>query len=168
VQAVKEAVRIEQVASDYGDFRLSGPGRLVGQCVCPDHDDRTPSLFIFLKEQRFKCFGIGCGASGDVLDLMMLASPDMALWEALVDLSVRYGVDLPGRPDSWYRKQARQRPIRNAIDEAKVLHIQRRVFRIFVPLLREIEVEREQREETEALWDLAEEIATLIWAGRSS
>jgi hypothetical protein len=78
LQAVKEAVRIEQVASDYGDFRLAGPDRLVGRCVSSDHEDRTPSLFIFLREQRFKCFGIGCGASGDVLDLVMLASVNLS------------------------------------------------------------------------------------------
>ncbi len=73
VEAVKEAARIEDVASDYGAFRLMGAGRLLGRCVSPDHEDKTPSMHIFTNEQRFKCFGIGCGEHGDVLDLVQRA-----------------------------------------------------------------------------------------------
>ena len=165
IRAVKDGVRIEAVASDYGEPRLMGRGRLLMRCVSPAHDDRTPSLTVFTEEQRFKCFGVGCGAHGDVLDLVRLAE-GCELWEAMMILSTRYGIKLPGRPKSWYRKNARQRPIRDKLDEAKIRHIQRRVFRIFHPLLEEIEDETERRQEIEYLWDAAEQIAVCIWAGR--
>ena len=54
IEAAKGAARIELVAQDYGEFRLSGSGRLLGRCVSPGHEDRTPSLSIFTEEQRFK------------------------------------------------------------------------------------------------------------------
>ena len=47
-------------------------------------------------------------------------------------------------------------------------HVQRRIFRIFLPLIEEIDDQEERREETEYLWDAAEEIAVLTVAGRSS
>jgi DNA primase len=37
---------------------------------CPFHDDRTPSFFVFVNEQRFHCFG--CKVKGDVLDFIQL------------------------------------------------------------------------------------------------
>jgi hypothetical protein len=45
-------------------LRKSG-NRLVG--LCPFHDDKTPSVYIF-DNQRFHCFG--CGAHGDVIDFV--------------------------------------------------------------------------------------------------
>lgn len=87
---------------------------------------------------------------------------------AAADLLHEYGREIPDRPASWYAKQARQKPIRNAIEEAKVRHTQRRLFRIFLPLIEEIPDEQERREETEYLWDTAEEIAVLTVAGRRS
>lgn len=39
---------------------------LVG--LCPLHADRTPSFVVDPERQRFKCFG--CGAGGDVIDLI--------------------------------------------------------------------------------------------------
>ena len=37
--------------------------------LCPFHGDRHPSLYFDVKRNRFKCFA--CGASGDVIDLVM-------------------------------------------------------------------------------------------------
>ena len=37
--------------------------------LCPFHGDRHPSLHFDVKRNRFKCFA--CGASGDVIDLVM-------------------------------------------------------------------------------------------------
>jgi DNA primase len=165
IRAVKDAARIEQVVQDYGEFRLVGSGRLLGPCVSPGHEDRTPSMSAYTDTQRFKCFG--CQEGGDVLDLVVLAE-GCELWEAMVSLSTRYGIELPGRPDSWYRKQERQKPARDAQQEAKIRHIQRRVFRTFRPMIWEIEDEDERREEVEYLWEAAEEIAVCIWAGRRS
>lgn len=165
LEAVKDCARIELVAQDYGEFKLAGSGRLLGRCVSPSHEDRTPSLTIFTEEQRFKCFGIGCEAHGDVLDFMMLAE-GCELWEAMMILSTRYGIQLPERPPTWPAKQERQAPVRQALEDAKIAHLQRRVFRRFMALLESIEDEQERQAEAEHLWEAAREIAVLVWAGR--
>ena len=163
IDAVKEAARIEEVAGDYGEFKLAGAGRLLGRCISPDHSDRTPSMTIYVDEQRFRCFGLGCGAHGDVLDLVMLAEPDLELWEAMVSLATRYGIQLPERPGSWFARQKRQAPVRDAIEEALIEHFARRLFRcMFVPSIEQIEDEGERREETDLLWDACVEIA-ILW-----
>ena len=161
LDAVKEAARIEEVAAIYGEFKLAGSGRLLGRCVSPDHTDRTPSMYVFPDEQRFKCFGIGCGAHGDVLDLVRLAE-GVELWEAMMILSQRYGGELPEKPRAWFRRQKRQAPVRDAIEEALVEHFARRLFRrVFLLTVEQIEDEDERREEADLLWDACVEIAVL-------
>lgn len=152
VAAVKRGVRIERVAGDYGKFRLLGSGRLEGRCVNPDHEDKTPSLSIYPDTQIFRCYG--CGAHGDVLDLVMLAEPGMLLWEAIMTLSTRYGVELPGRPASWYRRQARQKPVRDGI-EATMIHVARRRLyqRFFEPLILATENEENRAHDAELFWE---------------
>jgi DNA primase len=159
LQAIKESVRIEVVAADYGEPRLVGGGRLVMRCISPSHEDKHPSLTLYPEEQRFKCFG--CGEYGDVLDLVQLAE-DGELWEAMIGLSVRYGIELPGRPESWFRRQRRQAEVRDAYEAAWVGHYQRRIFRTFLHAIERIEDTDQRREEIELLWDIAGEIG-LIW-----
>ena len=36
--------------------------------LCPFHDEKTPSFHIFLKQNKFHCFG--CTAKGDVIDFV--------------------------------------------------------------------------------------------------
>ncbi|MCD7751956.1 MAG: CHC2 zinc finger domain-containing protein, partial [Lachnospiraceae bacterium] len=57
-EAVKQSVTTRQAAEAYG-IRVNRNG----MCVCPFHDDRTPSMKV---DQRFHCFG--CQADGDVID----------------------------------------------------------------------------------------------------
>ena len=39
------------------------------KALCPFHEDRHPSLHFDIKRNRYKCFS--CGASGNVIDLVM-------------------------------------------------------------------------------------------------
>jgi hypothetical protein len=152
LEAVKEGARIEVVAQDYGEFKLAGSERLLGRCLSPGHEDRTASLTIFTEDQRFKCFGIGCGAHGDVLDLVMLAE-GCELWEAMMILSTRYGIQLPGRPPAWFRKQERQATVRNIVREAIKSSRRRRFFRgVILPTLEGIADEEERRAEIKRTW----------------
>lgn len=52
---------------DLYDGQLYGRVRRYG--LCPFHNEKTPSFYIF-KENRFKCFG--CGAHGTAIDFLML------------------------------------------------------------------------------------------------
>jgi DNA primase len=136
IEAIKEAVRIEQVASEYGEFKFQGAGRLLGRCVSESHEDRTPSLTIFAETQTFKCFG--CQAQGDVLDLEELAGRHADTWTAMLALSVRYGVELPRRPGRWHEWQDEKAKRRQMIRDALADSYQRRWFRIFGTFLADI------------------------------
>ncbi len=152
VRALKDALRIEEVVASYGEFKLAGSGRLLGRCVSPHHEDRTPSMSVYTTEQRFKCFG--CGEHGDVLDLARLAE-GCELHEAMVLLSTRYGVELPGRPDSWHRKRERQAPVRDGLDELRIRRLQNTLYKMVEPFVTDLEdAERAWREclTLAALW----------------
>ena len=57
---------IADVASKF--TKLTGRGnRLKGRC--PMHHERTPSFYVFLDSQKWRCYG-GCADYGDVVDLL--------------------------------------------------------------------------------------------------
>jgi CHC2-type zinc finger protein len=153
--------------------RLCGPGQMrkVGKewaalCPLPDHTERTPSFTVDPGKNVWFCFG--CLRGGDVVELARFAwgyeKQEAAM--AAANLLHEFGHPIPEKPASWYGKQRRQKPARDALQEAKIRHLQRRVFRIFLPMIEEIEDEDERRTEIEFLWDAAQEIAVCLWAGR--
>jgi DNA primase len=133
IEAIKDAVPIEQIAAEYGLFKLLGNGRLLGQCVAPNHEDRTPSMTVFTDTQRFKCFG--CGLGGDVIDLEEVAGRHLETWTAIVALSTRYGVELPQRPKRWHKRQDEKERVREAAKKYIADRYQRRLTRVFAPLV---------------------------------
>jgi hypothetical protein len=48
--------------------RWDGTADYMISCPCPGHDDSTPSCIIHPRTDRWNCFG--CGAHGDVLELV--------------------------------------------------------------------------------------------------
>ena len=138
----------------------------VTNCVLPDHEDRTPSFTVNPEKNLFWCHG--CLRGGDVVRLARLAWGYYPNEEATAaaNLLHEFGHEIPSRPASWYAKQRRQKPARDALEEAELLHVQRRVFRRFVPFIEAIENEAERLEETELMWEAAGEIAALVLAGR--
>ena len=157
--AAKEDVRIETVAADYSELRLLAGRRLLGRCVSPDHEDRTPSMTVYTGTQTFKCYGIGCGAQGDVIDLVGLAE-GCEPWEAMAHLVTHYGVDLPGRPGSWHRKQDRQKPVRDGIAAARMHVARRRLYRrFFEPLVLDTEDPEDREHDAQAFWEATEPLA---------
>jgi hypothetical protein len=162
LDAIKDGVRIEQVAQEQGEFRLVGDGRLLGRCISPDHEDRTPSMHVFTETQTFKCFGIGCGAQGDVIDLVMLVE-DCEIWEALMIVATRHGIELPERPRSWFARQERQKPVRDALEQAKIGRVQRRLYRwLCAPHVARFQDEAERRDEEAIAWRDCGRIARIM------
>ncbi len=133
------------------------------QCPLPEHDDRNPSFRVNPDKERFFCFG--CGERGDVVELARLAW-GYELHEvatAAAELLYRFGHPLPERPPSWYRKQQRQKPVRDAIGRARFEHLRRRLFRrFFEPSLLPIEDWEERKEETRLLWEATEPLAEML------
>jgi DNA primase len=160
-EAVRGVVPIEEVAQRYTKLEpLGGEAWFTGRCPLPDHEDRTPSFYIY-PPGRFHCYG--CGRFGDVVDLEFFCGDYGELWEAMIALSLEYGVELPKRPESWYRKQERQKPVRDAINQAKFDHLRRRLFRrFFEPSLLRIEDSAEREAEAVLLWDATTPLAEMM------
>jgi DNA primase len=163
-EAIRDEVPIEEVASRYTQLEpLGGQAWFTGRCPLPDHDDSTPSFYIY-SPGRYHCYG--CGGRGDVVDLEFHCGDYGELWEAMVSLAVEYGVELPERSPSWYRRQERQKPVRDALEEVKVRHVQRRLYRLFAPVIERIEDQAERTAEKVQTWHDLRHVAALIVAGR--
>jgi DNA primase len=160
-EVIREAVPIEEVARRYTDLEpFGGQAWFTGRCPLPDHEDKTPSFYIY-PPGRYWCYG--CNRGGDVVDLEFFCGDYGELWEAMIALSLEYGVELPRRPESWHRKQERQRPVRDAINRARFDHLRRRLFRwFFEPSLVQIENVDEREAEAALLWDATAPLAEMM------
>jgi hypothetical protein len=154
IEAIKQGVRIETVASEYGEFREVGAGKLLGRCVSPDHEDKTPSLTVWTETGTFKCFG--CQAHGDVIDLEGLAGRHADTWTAMVALSERYAVKLPGRSETWHQWQSEKLSIEAVAERTKFEVRCRRLFKLMIlnaPEIQSIEDPTERRAEIALCWE---------------
>ncbi len=165
ITAAKEAVTVEQFAE-----HLSGqPGERHGKKIffpCPLHDDHKPSLQVDPEKGVWFCFP--CYVGGDVVRLAQLAwgydhRDGKSAAEAAAMLLLEFGHQPPQRPPSWFRKQERQRPIRDAIGKAKFDHLCRRLFRLyFKDAVMSIQDSAERDAEYEILWDSTELLARMV------
>jgi DNA primase len=155
IDAAKEAVPIMDLAD-----RLLGPGGLrrvgkewAGRCPLPDHEDRSPSFTVNAEKNVFFCHG--CLRGGDVVELARLVwgYNERDAHVAAADLLHEFGYEVPQRPPAWFRRQARQRPVRDAVEDAKVRSTQRRLMRIFAPYVARVENDAERREEANQIWE---------------
>jgi DNA primase len=164
IDAAKEAVPVIDLAN-----RLTGPGGLrrvgkewAGRCPLPDHEDRSPSFTVNPEKNVFFCHGCLCG--GDVVELARLAwgydQRDAHVAAAM--LLMEFGHEVPQRPPTWFRKQERQKPVRDALEQVKVRSARRRLMRAFGPLLASIKDPEERRQEAQRIWQDLEEVARLV------
>ena len=87
-ETIKAAVPVKQAAEHYG-LKASRNG----MACCPFHHDRHPSLK--LNEDYYFCFG--CGAKGDVIDLVARLF-DLSGYEAAQRLAADFGISTePGQ-----------------------------------------------------------------------
>ena len=78
-----KALDIIQIASDIG--RQVNRQNLIH---CTFHDEKTPSMKLYQKQGRFKCFG--CGKTGSTIDLYASAGNGMEFCEAVKEMKNRY------------------------------------------------------------------------------
>ena len=163
-KAVKEAVPIEDYAATLTELKPNGL-RLAGHCPIPGHDDRTPSFHIWPGEGggSWWCFG-ACARGGDVIDLCQAVEGGEP-WEAMMTLATRYDIKLPRRPSSWFGRQARQRRVRDALEEMRVERVRRRLMRGLVePEVAGITNPDERAAEAALAWDRLLPVAQMIVA----
>jgi len=160
-KGVREAVPVEEIARRYTELKpFGGRAWFTGRCPLPDHEDRTPSFYIYPGEIGGRWWCYGCGRGGDVIDLEFLCGAYGELWAAMISLAVDYGVDLPERPGSWHRKHERQRPIRDGIEEAKVYAARRRLYKwCCEPLVLATEDEEDRVHDAQLYWEATAKLA---------
>ena len=102
-ERIKQVVRVPEAAAYYG-LQVSRNG----MACCPFHDDRHPSMK--LNERYFYCFG--CGATGDVIDLVARLF-DLSSSEAAKKLAHDFGID-PDKPPAAIALPKPERPLLTA------------------------------------------------------
>ena len=112
-ESVKAAATARQAAEHYG-LKI-GQGNMV---CCPFHADRTPSMK--LNEDYFYCFG--CGAHGDVIDLVARLF-NLSSYDAAKKLAYDFGID-PDKPPAAAALRKPKYPLAKAFQREE-LHCQR-------------------------------------------
>jgi hypothetical protein len=167
IEEAKELVPVIDLAD-----RLCGPGQMrrvgkewVARCPLPGHDDRIPSFSV--NPDKSVCFCHGCRRGGDVVHLAAFAWGHDRMDTAAAEVLHTFGHPIPERPAAWYRKQERQKAVRDLIDEAKVEVLARRLWRaVFQPILSEMEDEDGRKQMARRLWPKVEASARYLLAER--
>jgi hypothetical protein len=152
IDAAKEAVPIIDLAE-----RLAGPGVRRGREIafrCPLHDDHDPSLRVDPDKGVWFCDP--CLRGGDVVELARLAwgYDQRDAYVAAAMLLMEFGHEVPQRSPAWLRKQERQKPINDAIEETVKGNFRRRVFKYTVlPYLQLSDSPAEGKAEVAAAWE---------------
>lgn len=124
---------------------------LRGQCPVCLNGNHSEAFEASLEKNLWHCFA--CGEGGDVIDLANLAGRCESPGFAVAWLAHKYGVELPERPDSWYRKQDRQARIRERIEAERMEIRRRRLFKYCIlPELENVPPEDRERE-TKIAWE---------------
>ncbi len=101
VQEVVRRTDIEELVGDYVTLRHRGR---MASGLCPFHNEKTPSFFVYPQTQSFYCFG--CGASGDAISFLRRYQ-NLGYVEAVKALAARAGMPMPEEDD--HEAYARQR-----------------------------------------------------------
>ncbi|MEV5182976.1 DNA primase [Streptomyces werraensis] len=89
VKAVRDAVPIDAVVSEYLQLRNAGGGNLKG--LCPFHDEKSPSFQVSPGKGLFHCFG--CQEGGDTITFVMKID-HLTFSEAVERLAGQVGITL--------------------------------------------------------------------------
>ncbi|MFG2827929.1 DNA primase [Streptomyces sp. NPDC048434] len=89
VKAVRDAVPIDAVVSEYLQLRNAGGGNLKG--LCPFHDEKSPSFHVSPAKSLYHCFG--CQEGGDTVDFIMKID-HLSFAETIERLASQAGITL--------------------------------------------------------------------------
>jgi len=115
-EMLRERVDLAEFAERFTELKTSGRA-LRGCCPFPDHQDDTPSFYIY-PDERFHCFG--CRRHGDSVDLWAGTQGIEPGMEAALDLAREFGVELPERdPEARQKAQERRQREDGFLEQAK-------------------------------------------------
>lgn len=89
IEKLKAANPIAEVMGSFVSLKRTGRDYI---CLCPFHNEKTPSCHVHPDKEFFHCFG--CGAGGDVITFVMKYQ-NLDYWEAVKWLAERGGIPLP-------------------------------------------------------------------------
>ncbi|VAX21434.1 DNA primase [hydrothermal vent metagenome] len=89
IDDVRIRADIVEVVSEYLPLKKAGANY---RCLCPFHEEKTPSFNVNPAKQIFHCFG--CGEGGNVFTFI-IKHEKASFPEAVRMLAKRYGVDIP-------------------------------------------------------------------------
>ena len=119
IERLKAANPIAEVMSSYVTLKRTGRDYV---CLCPFHNEKTPSCHIHPDKEYFHCFG--CGAGGNVYNFIM-EYENYSFGEALSHLADRAGVELP---KIEYSREVREK----AEQRAELLEINKQAAQYFI------------------------------------
>lgn len=152
---IKQSVPVADLARDLIEEnagRLTeNPRYLRGQCPVCLNGNHSKALSVSLEKNLWYCFA--CGEGGDVIDLANLAGKFESPVFAAAWIGHRYGIELPERPECWYRKQSRQERLREELRKHRVEVKRRRLFRtVMVPVVEAYTGADELKDEMKRSW----------------
>ena len=115
---LRSKVDIEEVIARYAEIR--GHGR-TPVCLCPFHNEKTPSFVIYKDTQSYYCFG--CGAGGDVITFIR-SIENLDYTEAVRYLCEKTGTAFPTDPIDDELTRRRRRCYEANREAARFFHAQ--------------------------------------------
>jgi DNA primase len=149
IQAAKEGIDLLSVAQDLTTLRKKGE-RWRGKCPICDNGAHSDAFSLDDKLGLWHCFA--CGSGGDLVRLAELWG-GFSVPEAVAYIGHTYGIDLPERPESWFKKQSRQARLRERLEIERQEVKRRRLFRYFIAPELDRVAEPERERETLAAWE---------------
>jgi len=130
---VKEAVTMQQVAEHYG-LKMDRKGL----CLCPFHQDKTPSLKIYPDGKGFYCFS--CGAGGDQIGFVAMHD-NLRNYEAAKQLAMDFCVPVD-EPVTYREKREAEKQQKRRHELAKFVKRSKMYLTVYRGLLCEAIRER--------------------------
>ncbi len=104
IEDVRNRSDIVEILSEYIVLKKTGRSY---KCLCPFHNEKTPSFVVSPEKQIFHCFG--CGAGGNVFNFLMKIE-GLTFFEAVKKLSVKAGINLDSlTEDKEFSKENREK-----------------------------------------------------------
>lgn len=100
VQKLKTEVNIVDLISSYIELQKSGRNF---KALCPFHQEKTPSFYVYENTQSYHCFG--CGANGDIFTFVQ-AYENLDFVDSVKLIADRYSIPIPSfesKTDSAFR-----------------------------------------------------------------
>jgi DNA primase len=104
IDEVKQRIDIVDIISQYTPLTKAGRNF---RAICPFHNEKTPSFFVFPERQSWHCFG-ACNTGGDVFSFIM-KKEGVEFTEALQRLAEKAGVILPSWSGPDTKKEVKER-----------------------------------------------------------